>query len=251
MGVGVASALSASKSGHKIYVADKNASIVEKVTIQYGVESDQSYNGLSKAEAIIIAVKPQDLETLAADVGAKISEQTILLSIVAGVTIEKIQKLFRHDKVVRVMPNMGLKVGEGIAAWKSSELSQSERERVNILLNDLSVNFEVNSEELIDAVTAISGSGPAYFFLLAQAMEKSAQVLGLDKNQARLLVEKTLFSAAALQKGASYEDLIKSIASKGGTTEAALKTFHSSGFEEMVEKAVRAAKKRSQELSNE
>lgn len=251
MGEAIVKALNASKSSYKIYVSDKNATKAEQAAIEYGLESDLSYSALGSVDAIILAVKPQDLSGLAENVRDKISKQGILISIAAGTTIEKIRQLFGQNKVVRVMPNMGLMVGEGISAWTSSGLSESEKKKVQSLLNDLSENIEVNFEELIDAVTAVSGSGPAYFFLLAQALERSARSMGLSESEARLLVEKTLSAAAILQKGKSYEELIKSVASKGGTTEAALRVLEEKGFGKIIDEAVRASQSRSRELSHE
>ena len=247
MGRAIAKSLSL-KSGYEISVASKDG-LRDTTASEYSVTIDNLYSGLKNADAIILAVKPQDLSALALEVKEKIGEHTIIISIEAGVTIEKIKKLFGREKIVRVMPNLGLSVGEGISAWKSSGLSSSDLEKVQALLNDLSENFEVEKENDIDAVTAISGSGPAYFFLFAQALEKSARALGLSATQARALVEKTLSASASLQKGKSYGELISAIASKGGTTEAALSVFNERQLSSIVEEAAKAAYKRAQELN--
>lgn len=251
MGEAIAKTLGEKKQRYTISVSDRNENKLEKAAVAYGVKPNKSFSALNKADIIILAVKPQDLGKLAGEIKNEISEKTIIISIAAGANIQQIQKLFGCKKIVRVMPSIGLLVGEGISAWKSSFLPQDEKEKVQELLDDLSDNFEVGSEELIDAVTAISGSGPAYFFLLAQQMETSAEALGLDEKQARRLVEKTLSAAAALQKDKSYEQLIRSVASRGGTTEAALKVLEDAGFSATVLKAAEAAHKRSQELSGQ
>ena len=250
MGRAIAKALNGAKSGYEISVASKDG-LLEKTASEHSVALDNSYSSLENAEIIILAVKPQDLSSLAEEVKEKIGEHAIILSIAAGVTIEKIKNRFGRDKIVRVMPNLGLSVGEGISAWKSSGLSSPELGKARTLLDDLSENFEVEKEGDIDAVTAISGSGPAYFFLFAKSLEKSARALGLSESQARALVEKTLSASASLQKGKSYEELISAIASKGGTTEAALKVFNERQLSNIVEEAAKAAYERAQKLSNE
>ncbi|MDP3965362.1 MAG: pyrroline-5-carboxylate reductase [bacterium] len=238
-----------SKSRHDIFVADRDAARVEKESSHLSVTPDNSYAGLKDASAVIIAIKPQDLVALAEEIRGRISGNSILVSVAAGVTIAKIKELFGHEKIVRVMPNIGLSVGQGISAWKSSGLSAEETVKARKLLNDLSENFEVDDEGQIDAVTAISGSGPAYFFAFAEALEKAAGALGLDEKESRALVEKTFAAAASLQEGAGYGELIQKVASKGGTTEAALRVFEKNGLSRIVEDAARAAYKRAQELN--
>ena len=248
MGRAIAKTLNSAKSGYEISVASKEG-LTDMTASEHSVAIDNSYSGLKDADAVILAVKPQDLAELAGEIKEKIGEHSIIISIAAGVTIEKIKNRFGRDKIVRVMPNLGLSVGEGISAWKSSGLSSSDLEKAQALLNDLSENFEVEKESDIDAVTAISGSGPAYFFLFAEALEKSARALGLSDAQARSLVEKTLSASASLQKGKSYEELISTIASKGGTTEAALKVFNERQLLQIVADATKAAYDRAKKLN--
>lgn len=250
MGQAIAKSLGSAKSGYEISVASREDSHLKKTASKFSVTLDNSYSSLENADIIVLAVKPQDLSALASEVKEKIGEHTIIISIAAGVTIEKIKKLFGREKIVRVMPNIGLSVGQGISAWKSLGLSEDEK-NARQLLNDLSENFEVEKESDIDAVTAISGSGPAYFFLFAEALEKAAKALGFSEKQARVLVEKTLSASASLQRGKSYEELISAIASKGGTTEAALRVFEKNELSRIVEEATKAAYKRAQELNEE
>ena len=249
MGQAIAQALRASQTRYEIFVADRDAARVEKESSRLSVTPDSAYANLKDADAVIIAVTPQDLAALAEELTGAISQNSILVSVAAGVTIAKIKELFGRDKIVRVMPNIGLSVGQGISAWKSSGLSPEEDAKARAFLNDLSENFEVDDETLIDAVTAISGSGPAYFFAFAESLEKSAKVLGLGDAQARALVEKTFSAAASLQKGASYGELVNKVASKGGTTEAALRVFEKNNLAHTVEEAARAAYARAQELN--
>ena len=148
-----------------------------------------------------------------------------------------------------MMPNLGLSVGEGIAVWKSVGLSKAESMRARKFIGRITDNFEVRNEDAINRATAVSGSGPAYFFLLADSMLAAAKSLGFSAEESRRLVGKTFGAAAALGKAGNYPELIKKVASKGGTTEAALQTFKQKGFEKMVSSAVRSAYQRAKQLS--
>jgi len=249
MGQAIAQALRASGARYDISATSRDIAGLEKAAAGFSVTPDTGYAGLKSADIVILAVKPQDLLGVAQEAKDKIATKAILVSVAAGVTIAKIKSLFSHEKIVRVMPNIGLSVGQGISAWKSSGLSSDYEKKARKFLDDLSGNFEVDDEGLIDAVTAISGSGPAYFFAFAEALEKSARALGLGEKESRTLVEKTFTAAAALQKGAGYGELVQKVASKGGTTEAALRVFEKNGLSRIVEEAARAAYNRAQELN--
>jgi len=249
MGQAIAQALRGASSRYEISASSRDTASLDKNAPSVSVTPDNAYTGLKNADVVILAVKPQDLAAVAKETKDAISERAVLVSVAAGVTIAKIKEFFAHDKIVRVMPNIGLSVGQGISAWKSSGLSSDDAKKARKFLDDLSENFEVGGEELIDTVTAISGSGPAYFFLFAEALEKSAKALGLGEKDARALVEKTLAASASLQKGKSYKELVSAVASKGGTTEAALRVFEKNGLSRIVEEATKAAFNRAQELN--
>lgn len=247
MGKAIAKALSATnKQNKKIYISDRDKAKAKAFGI---AGNDNDFKHLTLADYIIIAVKPQDLSELAGQICGKISKHCVLISIAAGVSLQKLAKFFKHNKIVRVMPNLGLSVGQGIAAYKTVGLSKIEKSKVIKLLSEFTENFEVKNENLIDAVTAISGSGPAYFFYLADILVKTAMQMGLGKTEARRLVEKTMVASAFLQKGQEYGLLMKKIASKKGTTEAALKIFNNKHTPEIIKSAVRAAFLRAKELS--
>jgi pyrroline-5-carboxylate reductase len=237
MGQALVSALAKSKVVRKISVIKKG--------------SKKPLASLKNFDYVIIAVKPQDISNLAKQVRGFLDESTILISIAAGVSITKIQKEFNHDKVVRVMPNLGLTVSQGIAVWKAGKaVTAKEKSRIAKLLNQLSQNFMVTNEQAIDKATAISGSGPAYFFILAEAILSTAIKLGFNQSQAKQLVSKTFLSAAELQKDSDYSKLIEKIASKKGTTQAAIKVFQQKKFDKLVESAILSAYKRAKELNN-
>lgn len=215
------------------------------------ISRDADLESLKKADFIILAVKPKDIKEIAGQIQNKINSKSIIISILAGTKIKTISKLFGVKKIVRMMPNLGLSVGAGIAFWKKEgKFSAKENIAIKKFLNSICENFETKDEKVIDAVTAISGSGPAYFFLLADAMLKTARKLKLDENTSRKLVSQTFLASALLSQEADYQELIAKIASKNGTTEAALKVFKKEKFNVIVEKAIKAAHQRAQEISN-
>jgi pyrroline-5-carboxylate reductase len=167
----------------------------------------------------------------------------------AGTSIKKLADISGHKKIIRMMPNLGLSVGEGIAAWKGVGLSSGELKKAQNFINKITENFEVKNEDTINKVTAISASGPAYFFLLADSLMNACRKLGLKKSESEKLVQKTLSASAILGKEANYTELIKRVKSKGGTTEAALKVFQKKNFNGIVSEAVNSAYKRAKELN--
>lgn len=248
MGSAIAKALA--KKGPKVFVYDANFGKA-KALAKHGVIFDANFKHLNSADYIILAVKPYHLAESGADIVGKIKPSAVIISIAAGVTIAKLQKIFNHKKVVRTMPNLGLSVGQGIAAWASSSLSNIEKARAKKLMDGFTENFEVKDENKIDAVTAISGSGPAYFFAFAKGLESAAKNLGFDAATSRKLVENTFSAAALLQKNQGYQDAIAMVASKKGTTEQAIKSFKKSNLDKVILQAAKAAQKRAKEISNE
>ncbi len=227
----------------------------DRQIVIFGIDKDKPnmkkiIQKVSEADFIILSVKPQDAKEVIMGIKNYLNKKTILISIMAGVSIKELIRLSGHRKIVRMMPNLGLSVGQGIAVWKQTGLSSLEFKKAKNFINKISDNFEIKNEDTINKVTAISGSGPAYFFLLADSLVKASSKLGLNKNESRKLVEKTLLSSALLGNQGDYASLIKKVASKGGTTESALKVFQKENFSGIILKAVVAAYKRAQELSN-
>jgi pyrroline-5-carboxylate reductase len=205
---------------------------------------------LFQADFVVLAVKPKDIKEIAVRIKNKIGEKSIIISILAGTNIKTISRLLNSNKIVRIMPNLGLSVGAGIAVWKKGNgFTPQEYSAVKKFIYMICENIETKNERMIDAATAISGSGPAYFFFLAEAMFKAARSLKLDEKTARHLVSKTLFASALLQNNTDYKVLIDKIASRGGTTEAALEIFKKQNFAKIVDKAVKAANKRAIQIS--
>ena len=216
----------------------------------FAVDLDKKdLSGIKKSDFIILSVKPQDApEAIKQLKKYGINKKTILLSIMAGFSLKKLLKLSGHKKIIRMMPNLGLSVGAGIAAWKKTGLPGMESKKAKKFIDQITENFEVKDEDAINKVTALSGSGPAYFFLLANSLMQAAKDLGFSEIQSRKLVEQTFSASAILGKDSEYSALINRIASRGGTTEAALKVFKKKNFDKIVKGAVGAAYKRAKEL---
>lgn len=201
------------------------------------------------SEILIIAVKPQDSEVLLREMSANIAEQTVV-SVMAGVMIRNIcNSLGREVPVVRAMPNMGAFIGESMTAISHNSLVE-DIGVVKSIFESVGKVVEVDESE-IDAVTALSGSGPAYLFYLADAMADAGVRAGLEKEVSEELTLGTLLGAAKLLSSSkdSASELISKVASKGGTTEMALSIFEEKGLKAIIEEAILAAKKRSEELS--
>lgn len=207
---------------------------------------------LKDYELIILAVKPQDFEELAEELKDKLEPSQIVLSIMAGITIKKIQEKLNHKSVIRAMPNTPGMLGMGITGFTSAEgISIARLFKVENLINATGRSIYLEDESLLDAVTALSGSGPAYFYYFVKHMVEAGKKMGFDEGTAQLLVKQTMLGAYHLINNAelSLDDLIKAVASKGGTTEAALNIFNSHHMDDIIIEAVLGAEKRSRELS--
>jgi len=227
-------------------IQDKASALAKESACGAGCLSDV----VSGAEYVILAVKPQDSASLLDEISKLVSCQTII-SVMAGIRIGRIEeKLGPAVPVARAMPNMAAVIGESITCVSFNGLVK-EKEGVKRIFSGIGSVVEVQ-EELMDAVTAVSGSGPAYLFYLAEAMINAAEDVGLDRDTALELVVQTLFGASSILRktdGLSIGEMISSVASKGGTTEAALSVFEEKGLEETVISAVRKALERSRQLS--
>jgi pyrroline-5-carboxylate reductase len=196
---------------------------------------------------ILLAVKPQSLESLCEN----FSTDKLVISSLAGTRVAKLKQLTGSAKIVRVMPNTPAAVGCGISGWHASrQVAKNEKVLVRQILESFGEQAEFKNEKMLDAVTAISGSGPAYFFAFAEALEKAARKMGLGKNAAAF-VGQTFFGAAKLADISEipFAKLRENVTSKGGTTAAALKVFEKAGLTKIVERATLAAKKRAEELA--
>ena len=203
----------------------------------------------SKCEFLLLAVKPQNFITVAEEL-KQVNLPTVI-SIMAGKTKRTIlASLGKQTKVARVMPNLPCSVGAGMAGIDSSMLSPNEREFVHGLFSSVGKAEEMN-EELLDVVTGISGSGPAYVYLFLKSLVNAGVKEGMSESQARAFALQTVKGGVEMAEHSdqSLDELIAAVSSKGGTTVAALDSFEKDGFSESVSRAVSAAVRRSKELS--
>ncbi|RAH68913.1 pyrroline-5-carboxylate reductase family protein [Aspergillus aculeatinus CBS 121060] len=212
------------------------------------------------ADIVIIAVKPQITKTVCQELAASWTQRSalpIVVSIAAGITMKSLREWVqtsdgRSAHIVRVMPNTPALVNEGASGLVASEdVTAQEKEVINELLGSVSKATEwVDREELLDVVTGLSGSGPAYFFAMVEHLVASATALGLSKEQATRLAAQTCLGAGKMLVESDEEpaQLRKNVTSPNGTTHAALQTFEALNFKEIVDKAVQSATARAEEL---
>lgn len=212
---------------------------------------DQLKNSLPKADVVFIAVKPYHCESLFESMKDHVAPQQIFVSLMAGVNIAQMQNSLGVQKVIRTMPNLPAKVGKGVTSYTESEaVSRVERIMVRNLLDTTGVSIHVESENFIDASTGISGSGPAYVFYFMQSMLEAALKMGFSPNDSHVLVSQTFEGAVALfnDSDLSPEKWMDKVASKGGTTRAALDSMDDNNIKELIKEAAFAAFDRAVEL---
>ena len=202
------------------------------------------------SQTVVLACKPQQLAEVAKT--ADSANFPLLISILAGTNLSRLRQCFKGvGNIVRVMPNMPAQISQGISCY-ASEKPLSETEKKTFVSDPTAIGeFMEVPEAKLDAVTALSGSGPGYLFEFAAAMIEGALKLGFTRDEAKKLVEKTLLGSAMLltKSSLSADELCKAVSSPGGTTLAALNVFAKNNFREMVENALVAARDRSAELS--
>ena len=200
-----------------------------------------------RSDIIILSVKPQNITEVLKEI-APFLKGKLLISIAAGIQTKSIEKIIGGSiRVIRVMPNMALQVGKGISAIACGKFAKKKDLETTLkIFSKMGKVVEVK-EKFMDAVTAVSGSGPAYYFLFTDILEASARSLGLKKDLAKKLAMATFIGSAASidNSNISMKDLVKKVASKGGTTESALKIFKKRHLETIVAEAVKAAQDRS------
>jgi pyrroline-5-carboxylate reductase len=209
---------------------------------------------IPNADLIILAVKPQDVSVLFEQISPLMHNQHVVLSIMAGITIDTIRKSLTISKVIRVMPNLPAQIGMGMSAFTSTdEVTRMELVIIQNLLNTTGKTIYVEKENLINAATAVSGSGPAYVYFFMEAMIQSALQFGFSSSEAELLVSQTFKGALDVysSENLSCKEWIQKVASKGGTTEAALEVFKNKELFDSIKEGVLAANTRAVELGKD
>lgn len=208
---------------------------------------------IKKADVVILAVKPQDSVALFEQIKPNTEGGQVFLSIMAGVKIKTIQDVLGVKKVIRAMPNLPAQIGQGMTAFTSAdEVTRLELVMVQNLLATTGKAVYVEKEAMIDATTAISGSGPAYVYYFMDAMMQAAKQMGFSEAEAELLVVQTFTGAVDLynKSDITCNEWIKRVSSRGGTTEAALNSFIQNSLHQDIIDGTMAALKRAEELGN-
>ena len=247
-------------SGHapeQIWVSDINPDTLIALEKQLNVNTSENNDDVINAvDVVVLAVKPQSLSAVAQSAATLIQQKkSLVVSIAAGINQNSLSRWLGADTaIVRCMPNTpALVLTSATALHANDKVTDEQRDLAENILRAVGIALWVDDEAELDAVTAVSGSGPAYYFLMMEAMEKAALELGLSQETARLLVQQTALGAAkiALESAESPEQLRRRVTSPGGTTQQAIETFERGGFTELVSKALHAARDRSIEMSKQ
>lgn len=244
----------AGRSGETILVVDPGEAQRAKLAAEHGVRTQAAADAaLAQAAVVVWAVKPQLFNEAAAPCAAHV-RGALQFSVMAGIRSEAIVRATGSERVVRSMPNTPALIGQGIAGlYARDAVSAAERRTAEALLAPTGRTLWVAREEDLDAVTALSGSGPAYVFYFVEAMMQAAQEMGLSAEQGKQLALATFAGATALAQASSEppEVLRERVTSKGGTTHAALTSMEASGVKAAFVKALKAAQQRAKELGDQ
>ena len=235
----------------QIRASDPGAETRARVQAEHGIEV---FDDNADADVIVLAVKPQVMKTVCQTLQPTLQKGQLIVSIAAGITCASLQAWVGARPVVRCMPNTPALLRQGVSGlYATAEVSAEQRQQAEQLLSAVGTALWLEQEQQLDAVTAVSGSGPAYFFLLIEAMTAAGEKLGLPRETASQLTLQTALGAARMAVASDVDaaELRRRVTSPAGTTEAAIKSFQSNGFEAIVEQALEAASKRSAELAEQ
>lgn len=243
-----------------ITASDPFAEQRDKVAAEHGIQvfADNA-DAIKDAEVVVLAVKPQAMKNVCLALAPQLQGNQLIVSIAAGITCASLQTWLSTAQaptrsIVRCMPNTPALLRQGVSGlYANAQVSSAQRQQAEQLLSAVGVALWLDEEQLIDAVTAVSGSGPAYFFLLIEAMTAAGEKLGLPAATAAQLTLQTALGAARMAVASEVDaaELRRRVTSPAGTTEAAIKAFQAGGFEALVEQALNAAAHRSAELAEQ
>jgi pyrroline-5-carboxylate reductase len=202
-------------------------------------------------DILVLAIKPQNLAEVMVELGGQLKSAQLVLSIVAGARINTISRGLKHSRIVRAMPNTPAQIGEGISVWTATtEVTKKQRAWASSILGAMGREIYVDDEGYLDMATAVSGSGPAYFFLVIESLVDAAVEIGLPRQMARELVLETMLGSGHLmaKSGKEAAELRRLVTSPGGTTAAALLHLEKGGFSRLLIGAVKAAYDRARKL---
>jgi pyrroline-5-carboxylate reductase len=237
----------------QVILTDVNEDRLQNLKSEYGVGyALDTKEAVGQSDIVLLAVKPQQIQQVIEGFRSEFKSDGMLISIAAGVTTQKLQKyLDKEVSVIRVMPNTPALVGEAMSVLCRGEFADDAAMEISLKLFDAVGKAVELPEHDIDKVTAVSGSGPAYFFLLVESLIEAGVNAGLSRENATILARQTFLGSAVLLESSekSAGELREMVTSPGGTTAAALQVFYDQGFASIVQAAVNAAVKRAGELA--
>ena len=254
MGEAILSAILAKglSSPEAITVSDISQTRLQYLRQKYTVSvTSDNLQAVSRGNIVILAIKPQNLTEVMAGLNSQLRPSQLVLSIIAGARISTLRLGLNHSHVVRAMPNTPAQIGEGISIWTATdEVTKPQKTLAGSILGAMGKEIYVDDERYIDMATAVSGSGPAYVFLFAEALTSAAMNVGLPYDIAQELVLETILGSALFMErsGKLPAELRRMVTSPGGTTAEALARLEKGKFTELVKQAVTAAYNKAQEL---
>ncbi|MCM2321492.1 MAG: pyrroline-5-carboxylate reductase [Pseudomonas sp.] len=239
----------------RITASEPQAEQRQRIAGEHGIAVfEDNAAAAAGADIVVLAVKPQVMKEVCLALAPALPAGVLIVSIAAGIPCASLERWLGELAIVRCMPNTPALLHEGASGlYANARTSAAQREQAEALLDAVGLVLWLDEEQQIDAVTAVSGSGPAYFFLLMEAMTAAGERLGLPAETASLLARQTAFGAArmALVSDFGPAELRRRVTSPNGTTEAAIKAFQAGGFEALVDQALQAAAHRSAELAEQ
>jgi len=239
----------------QIRASDPGEETRARVSAEHGIEVfAENAQAIEGADVVVLAVKPQAMKTVCEAIRPSLKPGQLVVSIAAGITCASMNNWLGDQPIVRCMPNTPALLRQGVSGlFATAQVSAEQRQQAQELLSAVGIALWLNEEQQLDAVTAVSGSGPAYFFLLIEAMTAAGVKLGLPAEIAAQLTLQTALGAAhmAVSSDVDAAELRRRVTSPAGTTEAAIKSFQADGFEALVEKALGAAAHRSAEMAEQ
>ena len=243
--------LSASQA---ISVSDIDKSRRQHLKQKYGVAvMDSNRQAVEKGDIVVLAIKPQNLVEVMAELSGWLKPTQLVLSIIAGAKISTLCLGLNHSSIVRVMPNTPAQIGEGISVWTATaDVTEQQKEWTGSILGAMGKQIYVDSENYIDMATAVSGSGPAYVFLFVESLIGAAVDIGLPHDMAQQLVLQTMLGSGYFiqRSGKEPAELRRMVTSPGGTTAEALLQLEKGGFSELLTQAVSAAYNKAKRLGD-
>ncbi len=238
-----------------LYASDPREGRGEELREKYGVQPfTDNINAVKNADVVVLSVKPQRLGAVLEELKGSISENALVLSIIAGATIDKIGTGLGHEKIVRTMPNTPARIGEGITVWVASDaVSEIQKEQAQKILSALGEDVFVEDEYYLDMATALSGSGPAYVYMFMEAMIDAGVHMGFPRRISEKLVVQTMRGSVNFyeKNDVHVAALRNQVTSSGGTSAEALYYLEKAGIRTAISRAIWAAYQRSLELGQE